>query len=772
MKKILNYIDDMKSTLETDRFKAILIRGASGLGKSCILADAYAILNNSLIVDIDFFISHSSYEEMLAEKLTNYCEIFGIVPPLQNKYMSSTEYIFVLINSLTKEHKLILSFSNLSYCTEMHLNFLSYLLKNIRILNNFKIVIDIDDDLVDNKCITKIISSTIMKQVKINAYDEDSMKEFFIESLYCCNLSVSDKDWEDLYKMSQGNLSLAYSIINILYEHDLIEINDDTAMIKPIPRHIFKASIESYVLQRFENLDDTEKSILAKSSCMGYMVDGMEVTKIFSVAKACEILKTIESTSKLINEIEANRFTFESHESCEIIKNTLSNKDKSSIVTNIADYYYSTLNNQLKRIDRVSYLQNLSIALEMYSSTENLDRLIDCYFLLIGNKEETNSYEEALNLCQECEKFCFNKDILPILKYRILFLSVKTEHYQMGLKYAQELMSSNSVMKYQIEYFYALCLYWVAETEKSMSTISNLIKKLENNENYVQSLLIAQSLRLLSALYDFIEDDDNQLLYFNKAIDLSKRCKFNDEYYSLLRQSGMVYPYEFADAMMREAEKYFKEKGNLIELAKVTHNIATDAMYSMKFEIAKVKCNESIEYFKKYGSHNISNPYNTLGILCAINEKNYEDSISYFDMLIEPDTWDLSVSKLNISTALRKLGKWDESIKLINEISSKDLRNMPMIKISSLICEALYYLDNGEKNKSIEACKNLIDCNLNLEYRHKYILNQILKACGINDTIEGEGVIKTNYINSLSKDYFDFCFKEHTYWLTTRFWEN
>lgn len=766
--------------IKTDKYKTLLtnyirennrqicIRGISGVGKSEVIKATCKELKNSIWINYNFSIFESSFKEILAGKIKFELLSKGIDCQIEN--LSITESIFRMINSININW--ILSFEDIIEAKECDISFICELLRITKLLSNLFIVIEEDIDCSNSNNYKKIKECAILKTISVNQYTIEEITEYICEQYNCVKLEVSESDLKHIYVLSEGTLSITNVIINELEQLGHIVKNENTLRITPLPSDFLINGVEPYILKRFEKLKNEYKIILAKSSCIGFWFNCEDMFGIFSIAKIYNILKNIQIASHLITEFETTQFCFESREAHRAIKEIVDKYiNKAEVIKNIAEYYKHSLTEELKITNYAKYMTNLSLSKELYEVINDIPNILECYHLMIGNKMETKLFLEAHMLCLEYERICNNDTMKYINKIQKLNCLIGIEDYLNGEKLSKDLQQNNSNLQPYFQYCLALCTYGKSEGMTALEILKKLIKKIKKSKD---SLLYAKTLRLMSSIYDFYNEWENQLHYFSEAIKTCKKYGLEYEYYSMLRQSGMVYPYSIAMSMYNSAEKYFSRENDIKELAKVAHNIATDSMYMMNIELAYEKCNQSIHRFKAIGNNNISIPLNLMGILICINEGKYLESIDYFNncAILHDDKWTKCVGYLNASTAYRKLGKIQKSLELINKVKAINNNTMPIITVSVKLCELLYY----HENKQFEECRKTVAeiLKYNLEYRHKYIIIRVLNSIRMEfpGLEASNSKIKTNYINSTCTEYLDRCLSINCYWATTRFWEN
>lgn len=582
------------------------------------------------------------------------------------------------------------------------------------------------------------------------------------------------KDKNRIFDTAQGSLSIVNIIINELRCKNLAAKSDNVFIINKLPDNFLVDGVQNYILNRFESLECEYKTLLAKTSCIGMTFNVNDANKIFNFVRAYDIFLNIQDASHLILQIEESEFKFESKEVHSFIsKNVSGYCDKADVIKTCAEYYSSSLTEELKIKNHKKYCRNLIILKELYSAINDIASMLACYRLLISNYIDSRCFSDVKELCREYESYCNDDNLNYYNKIQLLESLIELEEFPEAQNLISELKKYAASFPPYLEYYSALAYYGVSDGRTALDI---LLKNINEINRCQDALLYAKELRLIASVYDFYDDWENQLKYFNMALNMCKTHNFEREYYSLLRQSGMVYAADIAMRFCNASESYFKEHGDIKELAKVRHNIATDAMYTLQLDIAQTKCTESFENFKSISSQGVSNALNQKGILKCIVNKNYEGSIVDFleSARLSDDKFMKCTAYLNASTAYRRLGDIENFKKYLQKANDLNQNSMPVITVTQKICELLYYFQLQDKEHCIKLVLSLPELDQYIEYRHRLVIDKVIEELSLNIQYAcSNGItVKTNFINSQCTEYIEKCLEEKCYWSTTRFWEN
>lgn len=772
--KQFNTLFDKLKALISDNTPAIAVCGISGLGKTHLIRSVCRELKVTAWIDYDFALNNNSFKENLRYGLIKAVSCFNAGNQMVSKDLTIEEEICFYISIIWKENQLILSFENIEDAKDTDIKFITKLLELNDDFFNICIIIEEDTDVKVNNNFSKLTGSTIFKTLKIERYLENDIKNFICKRTKCSEIEVADNDFKHICETAQGSLSITNMIINDLLSRNYAEICDRKLIIRKLPNNFLIDGVKQYVLNRFESLNGEYKALLAKTSCIGMTFDVDDTYSIFSIARTYDVLQTIQDVSHLILRIEDNEFKFESKEAYSFIHRNIGEYcDRTAVITMCADYYRFTLTEHLKTTNYKKYLRNLTLTKELYSAINNIPATLACYENLIGNKINSGLYREAKDLCNEYSNLCKDERLNYFNKVQLLLCLIETEEYAEAIAAINELKKLSGSSCDYLNYFSALAYYGISDGEKALNILLQDIKCLDIKTN---ALLYAKELRLISSIYDFYDDWENQLYYFNLAINTCIDNKLEYEYYSLLRQSGMVYTPDIALKHYEESENYFLEHCEIKELAKVRHNIATDSMYMLDFDKSRIKCQDSISGFKSIGSQCVANSLNQMGILLCVIDKNYKEAKKYFirSEKLNDDKFMKCTAYINAATASSCLGEEEEYKKYMNLAKQLNNGEMPIITATEKICELLYYLRTG----NAKSCENIISECLEikkyLEYRHILVIKHVTNSLSPNeqDYFWGKDNIITNFINSQCEGYIEKCLEDNCYWATTRFWEN
>lgn len=773
MKQFEKYFENLKSLIANNT-PAIVVCGIKGLGKTNLIRSVCGSISDAVWIDYDFSLFKDAFKENFRYGLSRAAIHANIKIDSLDIKSSIEDEIFFIISCLTKDKKLILSFENIEDANVQDIVFIDRLIELNKSFYSACIIIEEDSDLDKKNNFSDLASKTIFTHIKIDRYSESDIMQYLCNCTNCSEISAYDIDLRHIFETAQGSLSVTNLILNDLLGKKYAEISDGILIIHELPKDYIINGVKEHVLNRFEKLNDEYKSLLAKTSCMGMTFDGNDAYNIFSIVRTYDILQTIQDASHLILRIEENEFKFESIEVHGFIHRNIGNYcNKSAVIKACAEYYADTLTEHLKKSDYKKYFRNLMLTKELFAALGDSLKLLACYRLLIGCKIDSGSFYEAIALCREYISICKDDNLNYISNLQLLYCFIETGKNSDAIMLADGLKSKSALFPANLEYYSAMAYYGISDGKTALKILLANIDCINKEE---EALLYAQELRLISSIYDFYDDWENQLHYFNLAVKACMDFKLEREYYSLLRQSGMVYAPEIAFKHYEVCEKYFLSHNDIKELAKLRHNMATDSMYLCDFGQSHKRCLESIDNFKSIGCQGISNALNQKGILLCIEDKNYKDAtVCFLDSAkLNDDKFMKCTAYINAATAYRRLGDFENYgtyLKMSKELNGNA---MPVITVSEKICELLFAFQINDKKNCEALINDFSNIENYLENRHKYVLKMVAENFRLSvnyEFIKKENIV-TNYINSLCGDYINKCMEEKCFWATTRFWEN
>lgn len=752
---------------------AIAVCGISGLGKTQMIRSVCREFLHTVWIDYDFSL-YKNFKDNFWYSLIDKAKQKNLEIPTRESCLNREDEIFYLISNIAKESEVIFSFENIEDATSTDLAFIVRLLEGNGCFYSVCIIIEEDIDAREKSNYSKIAGRVLFEPIQIERYSKEDILQYVCEKTSSSAINADIADINRIYETAQGSLSIVNIIINELRCKNLAKKIEDTFVISKLPDDFLVEGIKNYIINRFESLEEEYKTLLVKTSCIGMTFNVNDANKIFSFARAYDIFQNIQDASHLILQIEESEFKFESKEVHSFIsKNVGVYCDKATVIKACAEYYSSSLTEKLKSENYKKYCRNLMISKELYAAINDISSMLACYRLLINNKIDSRSFSDVKELCHEYESFCSDDNLNYYNRLQLLESLIELEEFSKAQDLIAELKKESVSFPANLEYYSAIAYYGVSDGITALDVLLKNINIIDRNSD---ALLYAKELRLISSVYDFYDDWENQLKYFNMALSICKEHNFEREYYSLLRQSGMVYVADIAMKLCAASEDYFKKCGDIKELAKVRHNIATDAMYTLKLDIAKTKCLESIENFKSISSQGVSNGLNQEGILICLINKRYDEAIFKFleSARLNNDKFMKCTAYLNASTAYRRLDNIENYEKYLK--MSKDLNNslMPVITVTEKICELLYFFQLQDKEECTKLINSFAEVDQYVEYRHKLVIKKVIEELSLNSdyTFSDKQVVMTNFINSQCTEYIEKCLKEKCYWATTRFWEN
>lgn len=615
----------------------------------------------------------------------------------------------------------------------------------------------------------------------------DEIKPYFFDAVK--NIQISKDNLNYILDSSLGNIMYLNVIINFLRNKGLIHKFGSGIICDDLPQGILSNALKDYIMQRYERLDDTMKEVISKSSIIGNKFETDWLSKPFGIINANELLEEIEEISKLITNSSDNVYSFESRDVYNLIKKKVPENMQKEWHQILANYFERSLDKEKKRkikIDIKDEISKIYPIAKHYKYAHNYIAAIKYYIDLIAKYEDISDYQHELEALADIRFMLDNIDEFSIDKFNIdefeynILKSEANCHKQIGnFHKAYELygecfdnleVTQLSDEIFEITFQQSYCLFMDGKVDESLNILLDLKNKFVENQifdvNYIKTIAF------LSSVYDVIGNFKEQKDFYICAINYYKEKHMEQEYYVMLRMASMIFGEELAIGMYEEAEKFFRQRQSIRNLAEVLHNKATDLLYLNRLAEVDSPLTESIKLFDSFGSKAVHYPLNTSGILKMVMMKDYENAIDIFETALQYDVEIFSqiTLRINILNCLNLLGEKDKALNQLNQIDSlidqPNSQSTSVYAIYHYLNWAFYYFHLKDYNaclKEINKCSKLAYMEARYKYVYKSLAYYAKKSLGIKSR---------NMAGTAPNKIFETCVKTGFYITTLRFYES
>jgi tetratricopeptide (TPR) repeat protein len=282
--------------------------------------------------------------------------------------------------------------------------------------------------------------------------------------------------------------------------------------------------------------------------------------------------------------------------------------------------------------------------------------------------------------------------------------------YEIAKKYFQLCINEYSnLSNFDCEWFrykVAFCTYYSSLVNEAFELTYRLKNDIENNSRL--DSLYYDVLSLLATLYHEKSDINNTKKYYLSALNECKKNSFDREYHILLRKSDLCFEPNLSVSHVIEACNYFKSISDMKEYSKAIHNLGIAYLYMGEWDNAYKFLNEALICFNSFGSIEALYPFNGLGILSIVNEKDLNKALNFFQ---RADYTEMNAFKkitvwLNQSMCCQKLGDRQNAWK-----KKKKCEILPHCQINKdyayynrtiYLAKALFHKNFNNKEESLE----------------------------------------------------------------------
>lgn len=767
------YEEQLKQYSSSSIHSLTFVIGDKGLGKSYFIHDYYKKKKNIL------YIKEQSFKSHFLEPIICALEDFENSMDMVFDNLNVVDIVRKKMLDLCKIDDIVFCFESFnSYQDDMAefcIGFLQAYLDNASKYNAF-ILIELDSDVyaLNNSLIKRLYSLTVNTNfIKFKKRTEQELIEIIYNS-FNYKINITEKEQNYIIQSCFGNVSYLFIIINFLKQEGYVFFDGSKWVCKSLPSGILNYSVEEYIKQRYNRLDDELKRILQKSSLLGMEFSSIQLQKTFNLLKVEEELSKIEKISALIrkNDIYDNdKYLFETEDVCNNIQNLIPNNEKKNWNKMLADYYEIQYNKQNQSL--IKRLENCCRLAIYCRNCGNIEKAIIFKFRAIRYCIYLLDYKHALELISKFkENFQYslkNKQLYSEILKLEAYCYYRLGKYEMASGLYAELLTAplySVLEKMEIRYLYADALYFVGKVSETLEILLELKNQLQIKHN---DKLLFKVLSELATVYGFFREYGPAREYFSYSVNQCHDANLKLDYYIQLRKSSMFWDLNLTTSLMQHAVEYFETSNNIQELARTYHNIGTDLLYLGKSEQAINYLNQAVEEFQKYGSDEIHYTYNCIGVYYAAYEQNFEKAIEYFEKAISfnPVLFSTMVLNINMASCSKKLHN-DEAVgRYLNEAMKLQKLlgdEIPSYSLYLLINQGLYAKLDGRLEESKSYLKKSLKYKLNTNQLYLVGKNLTDISENVDNTIlkytslEVEPLYKNFYIN-------DICLS------TLRFWE-
>ncbi|WP_420571868.1 helix-turn-helix domain-containing protein [Kordia sp.] len=160
---------------------------------------------------------------------------------------------------------------------------------------------------------------------------------------------------------------------------------------------------------------------------------------------------------------------------------------------------------------------------------------------------------------------------------------------------------------------------------------------------------------LKAEIYNVLREKDSAHFFIDESIEKASNTNDEDHYYKSLRLKGIIYyssrDYEKASSLYTEVYQYYEEEKNVVELAKIRHNIALIENQIGRRKQALMKVKENFNLYKEgvldkdaQMPEYLNTLLNLSNIYTTIADDFNKESVKYLDSAITYNTIGLEKS--------------------------------------------------------------------------------------------------------------------------------
>lgn len=560
--------------------------------------------------------------------------------------------------------------------------------------------------------------------------------------------------------------------VGIFYEQDNCWFSDEPDF------HLTAKLFEEHISHRYEKLDEVLKTTLNKASIIGYEIDTRLLSQPLGIIKAEDNLRRIERLSRLITHTE-NAYQFENNTVYNIVNGKMSASEKNALHHLVADYLYGKIP-EYRKGEPTKILRILYIIKRHYLEAENLEAAIHASGCYIHQAFTERNYDAVLSGIKEYVDLSSGR--YPLAEQQILCLGVHA--YMILGNFTKACICLEKIQRqylpdgqiYWLDYLKAYCLFNSGKGNEAKEIAEYLVGKLDSKCLKDTFLLLKLDI-FLAGMYHHFGDIRNSLRRYEQGLSIAEgNLSYCREYNHLLSISNMFLTNELAIPKIEMSMVYFKENHLMTSYAKSANNVAINYLYEGDFETAARYLEESRKIFDDICSSSIHYPLNNLGTAYA-HMQNYSKALELFEHAREYQTEPFSVMwiSMNIANCLRKLGDFDKSERILQEVENSILsspENTFLLKRNLFISKGLLALDREFFSNARSCCEQALEIEIHMLHNDTYpvFISKLLKnICEAADLSLPKSAIP--YSDSFSDCFCQNLLDNHTHWGNFLFWE-
>ncbi len=487
------------------------------------------------------------------------------------------------------------------------------------------------------------------------------------------NSKISQKYLDQIIQCSLKNAGIFLNNIEYLKERGYIYFENQSLVCHEFPQEILLGNYRKVIQLRYDHLDPFLKDALEKASIVGAHFDALTVQNAFHLKMAAQLMKEIEQISRLIFQIDMERFDFGfvNAQAHELIESYIPKEKKDDWNTVLALYYENQLTSSANRLSDTKFCEYSMLAAYCYENTMQADKALQFYVKIIPALMLQDFYRKGLEIIERAKRLLLcQANTSERLRIQLFYWEYQCNFALFDMKRAlhafhsyRQCINLTGIETIRADYCESVILYDANFTNSAYQRIRrcyDLLQNMEVSDREILRLRI-QVTTLLCSIEETLLIDSCQA-HFNEAATLARTHRFLELYYSLLRMSGIAYSGDICIKLLRTATKYFSTR-NKIEYAMCLHNLATEQLFSQNPRNSLNNFNKACDIFYECGHNGIVCVRNGLSMYYALHKRQYEKALDYINNFVTDYDEDflLLIIYYNITTIMRKLGRTREA---------------------------------------------------------------------------------------------------------------
>lgn len=479
-------------------------------------------------------------------------------------------------------------------------------------------------------------------------------------------------------------------------------------------------TLDTYFNSLINDRGSSALNLLQNSAVIGYLFEQKYLVNPLEVENATRLLPMLCGTGELkLADAKLNKYEFAYEALFQYIHNRITNDNYKRLAKKLADYFFDKALQFYQTININSYFEMLYKSFLYYIESGAMDKTISIFFPLVNYLYCNYQNDDVIFIIDKILQCNIDIEIKLYIGHRMIDLlnewaiHSKTDQF---INLVRGLQSAYAVRGY--DSLYTLLqeaeYYYLKGGEKLTYDLLCKIKKSNEYIRIDQYLNYRVNALLSSTLYNIADrcepEEPNQ--YYQNALKFGKYLR--DDYYYKLLQKSVIFDSNYTKTYLNEASDYFRDKNNVIEVAKTQNNLGVYYLERGNYELAQKSFEESDFLLSSHFANNLrAIPLNNLAAALMLKGefKKAKRILLKADTYNNDEEFAIITIAFNISACCYKLNE-DTNCQFYYERAINKINKSPhgcshFYTVFKQVHEALKAFNSKNKDHAVEILKGI-----------------------------------------------------------------